>query len=113
MVNHALALCTYSYNNWFGTMTIGDGSALTMSTIVTPSSSDCTWTATTNSPGWITISTGENYTGTATVTYTIAKNNTGIERTGTITIAGDIGTVIQKPAVQKKTNIVPMLQLLL
>ena len=100
----AAASCGYSFNNWFGTMTIGDGSALAMSTAVTPSPGSCTWSAATNSPGWIHISTGGNYTGTATVTYTIDANNTGVERIGTITIANQTGTVIQKPAAVANSN---------
>nr|MDQ3011869.1 fibronectin type III domain-containing protein [Acidobacteriota bacterium] len=46
----------------------------------------CTWQATTNNT-WITINSGANGTGNGTVNFTVAAN-TGAERSGVITVAG-------------------------
>jgi hypothetical protein len=48
----------------------------------------CSWTATSNDPSWITINSGGSGTGSGTVVYSVAANNAGQIRTGTITIAG-------------------------
>ena len=59
----------------------------------TASSASCQWTAQSTVP-WITLPV-TTFTGTATVSYTVAKNTTGAARTGTLTIAGQIFTVTQ------------------
>jgi hypothetical protein len=53
----------------------------------------CPWTAASND-AWITVTSGTNYTGGGTVTYNVSAN-TGLARTGTITIAGQTFTVNQ------------------
>jgi hypothetical protein len=57
------------------------------------SGAGCTWTAVSNVP-WITITSGSNGSGNGTVSFSVAPN-TGIERSGTITIAGQTFTVNQ------------------
>ncbi len=52
------------------------------------------WTAASNN-GWITINSGASGTGNGTVVYSVAQNNTGAQRSGTITIAGQTFTVTQ------------------
>jgi Putative binding domain, N-terminal len=54
----------------------------------------CPWTATSN-VDWITITEGSSGLGNGTVAYQVASNNTGSERTGTLTIAGETFTVTQ------------------
>ena len=52
------------------------------------------WTATTTD-NWITINSGASGTGNGSVVYSVAQNNTGAPRTGTITVAGQTFTVTQ------------------
>ena len=61
---------------------------------VTPSSSDCTWTAG-SEVGWIAISSGSTGTGSGTIRYSVAMNDTTASRTGAITIEGQTFTVTQ------------------
>ena len=53
-----------------------------------------TSTATSNAP-WIVIESGASGTGGGAVSYRAAANNTGAERVGTLTIAGQTHTVTQ------------------
>jgi hypothetical protein len=53
----------------------------------------CTWTAVSNVP-WITVTSGASGSGNGTVSFSVAANS-GIERSGTITIAGQTFTVNQ------------------
>ena len=55
---------------------------------------NCDWTAVSND-GWITITAGDNVTGSGTVEYTVDENEDESQRTGTITIAEQIFTVEQ------------------
>ncbi len=66
----------------------------TGSVSVTTSSMNCNWAATTNSP-WIAISSGSDGTGDEAVSYSISANTSTNQRTGTITIAGEMFTIIQ------------------
>ncbi len=54
---------------------------------------DCNWTATTND-NWITITNGSSGSGNGSVSFTV-QANTGIARTGTLTIAGQTLTINQ------------------
>jgi hypothetical protein len=58
-----------------------------------PAPSGCSWTAASNDP-WITITSGGGGTGSGTVNYSVAAN-TGSARAGTMTIAGQIFTIMQ------------------
>ncbi|MEP7338038.1 MAG: S8 family serine peptidase, partial [Acidobacteriota bacterium] len=53
----------------------------------------CSWTAVANAV-WITVNSGGSGSGNGTVGYSVA-NNTGAQRTGTMTIAGQTFTVTQ------------------
>ena len=53
----------------------------------------CGWSASSNA-NWLTVTTGPTGNGNGTVGYTVAAN-TGAERTGTITAAGQTFTVVQ------------------
>ncbi len=65
-------------------------------TVGVTTAAGCAWTATTTAD-WITITSGAAGSGSGTVALTIAAN-TGLERTGTVTIAGQIFTVRQAAA---------------
>ena len=54
----------------------------------------CPWTAT-KTASWITINSGANYTGNATVSYSVAANPSTSPRSAVITVAGQSVTVIQ------------------
>ena len=57
------------------------------------SGSSCAWQAS-SSASWITITSGGSGTGPGNVQYTIA-NNTGAQRTGTVTVAGQTYLITQ------------------
>jgi WD40 repeat protein len=54
----------------------------------------CSWIATSND-NWITITSGGSGTGYGTVYYSVAANNSGGSRSGTVTAAGQTFTVFQ------------------
>ena len=57
------------------------------------SGSSCAWQAS-SSASWITITSGGSGTGPGNIQYTIA-NNTGAQRTGTVTVAGQTYLITQ------------------
>ena len=58
----------------------------------------CAWTAVSNNPSFITITSGGAGTGNGTVNYSVALNSACAARTGTMTIAGQTFTVTQAAA---------------
>ena len=63
---------------------------------LTTSLPDCPWNATASSTGgWLQLAWGQSGTGTASVGYSMSANFTSAERTGTITVAGQVFTVKQ------------------
>ncbi|MEE9912530.1 MAG: hypothetical protein K4571_12485 [Deltaproteobacteria bacterium] len=71
-------------------------SGATGQTVTVASGTGCAWTAMSNN-AWITIAGGAGGTGPGTVSYNVAAN-TGLARTGTMTIAGQNFTVSQAAA---------------
>lgn len=71
---------------------------------VTASAAGCTWTAVSAAP-WVSITSGGNGTGNATVGYSAGANATGAARTGTINVAGHIFTVTQPAAVAASVTV--------
>ena len=65
----------------------------TIGAVTVNATSGCGWTASSNA-AWITITSGGSGTGNGNVLYFVAAN-TGTQRTGTITIAGQTFTIIQ------------------
>jgi hypothetical protein len=61
------------------------------------SGTGCTWTAVSNVPSWVTITSGGSGSGNGTVNYSVAAN-TGQQRTGTLTLGGQTFTVTQSAA---------------
>jgi hypothetical protein len=70
---------------------IGSTSALSVAT-----GTSCSWTAVSN-VGWITV-TSATGSGIGQVNYTVAANNTGVDRSGTMTVAGQTVTFTQTGA---------------
>ncbi|MGH9142177.1 MAG: BACON domain-containing protein [Vicinamibacterales bacterium] len=64
------------------------------STAVTASASSCAWTAIANDP-WLTVTGPSSGTGSGTVAFAVAVS-AGPDRTGTLTIGGQVFTVAQK-----------------
>jgi hypothetical protein len=60
--------------------------------------SNCTWTATSDEPSWLTITNGSNGSGNGTITYSVSPNNSAgtPTRTGRLSIAGQTFTVTQE-----------------
>jgi hypothetical protein len=83
------APCSYTVSPTANTLASAGG---TGSTSVTTTSA-CSWTATSNA-GWITVTSGGSGTGNGTVNYSVAAN-TGAQRTGTLTVAGQTVTITQ------------------
>jgi len=72
---------------------------------VTASSSNCSWTATSND-SWITITSGSSGTGNGTVNYSVLANSSTSSRTGTMTIAGGTFTVTQGGGCSTWTDVI-------
>jgi hypothetical protein len=86
--------CTY---DMVPTSATGNAPAGIGNIAITASPSTCAWTATSNATSWITITSGSSGTGNGTVNYSYTPNNTGSQRQGTITAAGQIFTLTQPP----------------
>jgi hypothetical protein len=75
--------CTYTISPTSASYIASGG---TNSVSVTTNKSSCTWTAVSNTPSWITVTSGSSGTGNGTVSYSVAAN-TGGAKSGTMTIA--------------------------
>jgi hypothetical protein len=84
------APCTYSIAPGTQAFLAAGG---TGSVAVTAGAS-CGWNATTNNADWLTISSGAAGTGDGSVAFAVGAN-TGAQRSGTLTIAGQTFTVTQ------------------
>jgi hypothetical protein len=85
----AIAVCTYSVSNTtLSVPAIGGTHSVEVTT-----GSGCSWTATRNA-GWIDIVSGASGTGSGTVVFVVSSFN-GMERSGTLTVAGQSVTVNQ------------------
>jgi hypothetical protein len=73
--------------------TFGNAAALGSVTVTAPNA--CSWVAFSNA-SFITITSGSSGSGSGTVNYTVAANDTGSTRTGTLTIANQTFTVTQQ-----------------
>jgi len=72
--------------------------------------SGCTWEAI-SSENWITLLSGQTGNGHGIVTYLVAANDTGLDRIGSLTVAGRSVAIRQKG--DASTGIVPLLDFLL
>jgi photosystem II stability/assembly factor-like uncharacterized protein len=91
-VIQSAAACSYSID-WPSILFPPEGGT---GTIGVTTGSWCSWTAVSNDE-WITVTGGASGTGNGTVSYSVAANSAGA-RTGTITIAGQTGTINQAAA---------------
>jgi len=82
--------CVYSINPT--SLTIGNGNGSSATQVMTNAA--CPWTATNNAPSFLQITSGSSGTGNGTVNFNIVAN-TGPQRMGTITVAGQTLTVTQ------------------
>ncbi|MEP7339705.1 MAG: RHS repeat-associated core domain-containing protein [Acidobacteriota bacterium] len=87
----AAQTCTFTISPGSLNFDTGGGSG---GILVTASQPSCTWSATPNVP-WISITAGDNGTGTGTVVFAVAFNPATTSRTGTLTVAGQTFTVNQ------------------
>jgi hypothetical protein len=85
------AECTYVINPLAQSFTAAGGNG----SITVAAESRCAWQATA-SPSWIKVTAGQTGIGDGTVSFTVAANTTGKNRTGTVTIANQIFRVKQK-----------------
>jgi hypothetical protein len=95
-VNQAafVAPCTYSIAPTSQSVPALGGTG----TVTVTTTSACAWTASSNAPPWLTITSGAAGTGSGTVGFSAAVNTAGA-RSGTLTIAGQTFTVTQAGAV--------------
>lgn len=82
--------CRYTLSATMRTMTEAGGP----DTVAVETTNGCAWTAKSNTP-WLTIVKGTSGTHSDVVTYS-ATPNTGVARSGTLTIAGQTVTVTQR-----------------
>lgn len=64
-------------------------------TISVSAVANCAWTSTSNTP-WITITSGSIGIGNGSVNYSVAPHSSGADRTGTLTIANQTFTLLQR-----------------
>ena len=86
--------CTYTLSA--SSANIGAGVVNGAVTVTAPGG--CAWTATTNSPSWLTITGGLPGSGSGPLSYRAAANPNSTPRTGILTIAGKTFTVTQAAA---------------
>ena len=98
--------CAYTINPTSQTAPAGGGAG---TAIAVSAANGCAWAATSNAP-WLTVTSGASGSGNGSVAFTIAAN-TGAQRTGTLTVAGQTFTVTQSAAPPPCTySIAPMSQ---
>ncbi|RPJ02351.1 MAG: choice-of-anchor D domain-containing protein, partial [Deltaproteobacteria bacterium] len=83
--------CAYSLSASSGEFDASGGEG----SINVTSPAGCNWTAKSNNPDWIVITSGGSGSGNGTVAYSVAVNTGDSPRTGTMTIAGQTFTVTQ------------------
>ena len=93
-VNQAGVACSYALTPVVSSVGAGGGSVATSMT----APAGCAWTAVTNAPSWLTVSTGGSGNGNGTVTLAASTNTVAQTRQGTVTIGGQTFTVNQAAA---------------
>jgi photosystem II stability/assembly factor-like uncharacterized protein len=84
--------CIYSFPN--GTSVALPADALPYSIQINAPQSGCAWNASTDQRGWLTLN-NPNSTGSGLLSYNVALNNTGVDRTAHITVGSQRLTVQQ------------------
>jgi len=93
-ITEAGLACIFSLDSTNAAFDVPGGSS---NVVVTANSTNCAWTAVSNS-GFITIDSGSSGSGNGIVSYTVATNANAIEQTGSMTIAGQTYTITQPAA---------------
>ncbi len=88
--------CTYSIGTKTSVTLAAKGGKGSIS--VKTTGTDCSWTAVSNDPSFISITKGSSGTNKGAVVLAVAANPDAIERTGTVSIADHTVTVIQQAA---------------
>jgi hypothetical protein len=86
--------CTFSLTSTNLNMAVGGGTG----SVGVSAPPGCAWLTTSN-VNWIGITGGSSGSGNGTVTFSVFGNATSTQRTGTVTVAGQLFTVTQAPAV--------------
>ncbi|HYO99665.1 MAG TPA: PQQ-dependent sugar dehydrogenase, partial [Pyrinomonadaceae bacterium] len=89
-VHRLVNSCSYSISPASGGAAPGGGTI----TVNVTTQGGCGWAAVSNS-GFINVASGASGTGSGTVTLSVSANGSGVPRTGTVFIAGQIFTVTQ------------------
>ena len=84
--------CSYSISPTSRAMTSAAGSSTT--SVTAPGT--CAWTAASNNPTWLSISSGASGTSNGVVTFAVTANTSTQSRTGTLTVGGQALTVTQE-----------------
>ncbi len=87
--------CMYSISPTSNSLSAAAG---TGTVTVSSSPSLCSWTAMSNAPSWLTVTSGATGWGNGTVGYSVTANTTTSSRTGSLTIGGQSFTVTQAGA---------------
>jgi RHS repeat-associated protein len=86
------ASCSYALNKTSEPIGVQGGSgALALTT-----GGGCPWTASSNAPSWLSVTSSASGSGSATINYSVAANS-GQQRIGAITVGGQTFTVTQAP----------------
>jgi hypothetical protein len=72
---------------------------------VSVATAECKWSANSNNPDWMNITSGSNGIGDGTVTYFVKENSSTQSRIGTLAIAGRIFTISQDAPPQYKLTV--------
>ena len=83
--------CTYSISSASNSFGAGSGSG----TVNVSAPAGCAWTAVSNAPSWLSVTSGASGSGNGSVGYSAAANTTTTSRSGTLTIGGQTFTVTQ------------------
>ncbi len=85
--------CAFSINPTSSSLPAGAGGG----TVNVTAGAGCAWTAQSNNPTWLSVTSGATGSGNGTVSYSVTANS-GAARAGTLTIAGQTFTVNQAGA---------------
>jgi len=89
-VNQDAMACTFSV----APTTVNIGAGPDGGSVTVTASGGCSWTATANAD-WLSITGGASGAGAGTVSFSAGRNRTGSVRIGTLTVAGQVVTIMQ------------------
>ncbi len=96
--------CVYSFPN--GTSIAIPADALAYSIQVNASQSGCSWNASSDQPGWVTLNNPDS-NGSGLLNYSVALNSSGVDRAAHITIGGQQVTLTQDFTSQQFADVPP------